>query len=109
MRRCENAAIAERARPEFGRSLHPTDDPSLRELARDTIDESRFLRQLGHLEAVFARDADEVSGFDRRSPERVVRNVLVRVPEMQSVGRKRGPERATGVAGSAGDVDVAEP
>src|SRR5207249_2936698 len=70
MRRREDAAVAERARTEFARAIHPADDPAGGKVGGDALDEPRLVDVLDGL-AVLARHSRELVGVDRRTPERM--------------------------------------
>src|SRR5438552_2663531 len=80
--RCgQNAAMTERARPEFARALHPADDATGGELVGDAIDERGLVECVDGL-AVFACRARELGPVDRRTPERMIGYIPVRIVEV---------------------------
>ncbi len=80
--------MAERARAEFARAVHPADNPSSGEIVGDALDQRRLVELL-HVLAVLTRHAGELGGIDGRTPERMIRQLAIRIAEVD-----RGPRRA---------------
>ena len=55
--------------------------------------------ELVHVLIVFPRRPGEMSGIDRRAPERMIGHVAIGVLEVQAIGVERCAERTTGVTG----------
>ena len=89
--------MAEGARPELGRAVHPADDTSRRELAGDEIEQRRLVELLDAL-SILTRRAGELLRVDARSPERVIGHLAIGVAEIDAVRIERGAKRAAGIA-----------
>ena len=89
--------MAERARTEFAGTLHPADDPSGGELVGNAVDDCQVVQHFDDL-AIFARDARKLLAIDRRTPERMIGNVAIRIAEVQAIGVQGCAQCAAGVA-----------
>ena len=99
--------MAERPRAELGGAIHPADDAAGGELVRDPFDQRRVVELFDDL-VVLARRPRQLLPVDRRSPERMIGHVAVRVAEIHAIGIERRPERAAGIAGSGRDEHALE-
>ena len=99
--------MAERARAELAGAVHPADDAAGCEILGDALDQRCFVDLLDEL-TVLARDARELLRVDRRPPERMIRDVAIRIAEIDAVGIERRAERAAGVAGRRRDEHALE-
>ena len=88
--------MTERARPEFARALHPADDATGGELVGDAIDERRLVECFDGL-AIFACRARELGPVDRRTPERMIGYIPIRIVEVDPIGIERRAQRAAGI------------
>ena len=92
VRRGQNTAMAERARPELGGAVHPADDTAGDQLVRDPLDQ-RTLVELFDVLAILARRPRQLTRVHRRPPERMVGHVPIGVARGKC-GRHRAPHRA---------------
>ena len=107
VRRGQNAAMAERARAEFERTLHPADDASCHQIVRGLFDQRPFIEFVDEL-TVFAGDARKLGAVHGRAPEWMIGDIAVSVAEVNAVGVQRGAERTTGIAGSGRNEEALE-
>ena len=84
--------MAERPRAELGRAVHPADDAAGGELVGDPLDQRRLVELFDRL-AVLAPPRASSLRVDRRSPERMIGHVAIRVAANRR-GRHRAPRRA---------------
>ena len=92
MRRGQDAAVPEGARPELRGAVHPADHAAGGERVGDSFDEHGVV-ELRDVLVVLARRARQVLGVDDRSPEGMIGDLPVRVAG-DRCGRHRAPRRA---------------
>src|SRR5262252_6241905 len=90
--------MAERPWAEFGCALHPADNPSGCQLAGDPRDHGRVVRERLDRLSVLRCDACQLLAIDGWSPEWMVRDIPIRIAEIDAVGVQRGAKRTAPIA-----------
>src|SRR5207237_3072669 len=99
MRRGQDTAMSEGARPELRCAVHPADHAVGRELVGNPFDHRGVFERNDYL-IVLARRPRQLLRVYLGSPEGMIGHVAVRVAEINAVGVERRAHCATGVAGS---------
>ena len=98
VRRGEDAAVPERARSEFQSAIHPPDDAAGDEIVGDPIDQFRVVQFVPGL-TILTRQLRQRGLLHRRSPERMVGDLAIRIAEVNAVGIQSGAQCTAGISG----------
>src|SRR5205807_9055537 len=96
--RGQNTAVPERTRSKFERAVHPPNDSACKQIVRGPLDQFRIAEFITRL-AIFARQLRQRRSVYGRSPKRMVRDLTIRITEVNPVGIQSGAERAAGITG----------
>src|SRR5207248_2249263 len=88
----------ERTRSKFERAVHPPNDSACKQIVRGPLDQFRIAEFITRL-AIFARQLRKRRSVYGRSPKRMVRDLTIRIAEVNPVGIQSGAERAAGITG----------
>src|SRR5215472_6791824 len=96
VRRREDAAVAQCARAELKSALHPTHDVASHQIISDLIDKRTLLEFHGEV-TVFSCEPSQLRSITRRSPNRMIGYIAIRISEVNAVALQRRANCASSI------------